>query len=918
MKLRRGANRKLAAACLLMAGLTLFPGTQKAAAADARGVGRLVRVPPEVTREYGIKPQNPDDGFVEIQGLAVLVPSERVLVQVYQDEDEGVRRIVLYVRDLDTLATRFKAETQASFNEADRAIFPAFDPVRKRLFIADVDTDPGTLFSPVLGFLTLDLANKALAETPYPPSIRKPYKTGLTYDARKDRLYTVSASTCGGVTGCPGALNLLSALKPSGEVEYQRPLRACRGTMPDEFADTSDPSVRILSVQDGSLFRLHIPCWLRQEVSGVLVVNADDPNDTSEIFVAGPPQMAQFFADPASGRMVFVGRPGTGVQEEGFVYDAGAKAFIGAMGITIGGARSGYGLDSDTGVFFGINNITGLLSSQIRLDPIPQPEGYRGFAAGFGSARVWYDSGTSRLFVLKDGKTPSDTYERSAAYEIVSVPRPIPVPPAQDPDRYTTDTPENAATRASFAANGSGYGLRILVARGLQGAVPTPGDSLNLPAYAQNEFVPNKCGFADRAIALGTVGTSQAPVSLTDTGAGARAAEIEVDDGTKVDLESPSRCDQLILPRVFVSELLDIETGIFSNATLQSLEVPQLIDKSLGKPWGYRPAECSGSDIPRTSGRSEGATDVGSATVTCDASSDSIHATSNGRIDLEGISVSNVLTTLRIVRKVGEGATVVTTSTARGIQIGDIAIGEIRSVATSHSGGRPGTATASFTREIKGLILPGEFAPISCKNAGCNDYLARLNQAFAGRAEFRFPVPDESICRSGDAQGACKGTPGGAQAGILKSEFRRASDKAMSGDASREIPGLELLVYNDNQHLGRARQLLQLAGVQASTSYNISALQEGSGFPSGGFTSVFEEVPFGEIAAGDLGDVGEPKVGLFKRFIRKVLKPIAEGLILLFASPRDAVRSATAWVLLAAPVIMAVRRRRLLDLHRSS
>jgi hypothetical protein len=183
--------------------------------------------------------------------------------------------------------------------------------------------------------------------------------------------------------------------------------------------------------------------------------------------------------------------------------------------------------------------------------------------------------------------------------------------------------------------------------------------------------------------------------------------------------------------------------------------------------------------------------------------------------------------------------------------------------------------------------------------------IPQLNNALAGRAEFRALVPDARLRT---------GSPGGYEAGIIKSEKQSSSDNALVGDKSREVPALEIILYNDNPRIGRARQVIQLAGVRADAHYGIQVFDEGS--PCG----IECEPPI-------IVDPVEPQI--IDRVVtvpgpgktRTITKPgkiryaIPGGYRLLLANPRAAGGMLTVWLLMAAPFVVAVRRRRLAGLE---
>src|SRR5581483_12101095 len=123
------------------------------------------------------------------------------------------------------------------------------------------------------------------------------------------------------------------------------------------------------------------------------------------------------------------------------------------------------------------------------------------------------------------------------AYDIISVPPPLPVPPAQDPDTRTAQVAEGAGrTVAQYGGNATAYGYRTLLSRGVAGATPSNG---NGDAGDLLQGVNSACGFTDRELVFAHVSKTE----LSDTARFARAASVDPDAATIVDSKTPSRCD---------------------------------------------------------------------------------------------------------------------------------------------------------------------------------------------------------------------------------------------------------------------------------------------------------------------------------------------------------------------------------------
>jgi hypothetical protein len=228
------------------------------------------------------------------------------------------------------------------------------------------------------------------------------------------------------------------------------------------------------------------------------------------------------------------------------------------------------------------------------------------------------------------------------------------------------------------------------------------------------------------------------------------------------------------------------------------------------------------------------------------------------------VSVGESTATVNITRLDKGGVKVVSYAEAKGIRIGDVYIEAVRTLATSVAKGRQGGALTSFSRTICGVSF-GAGEPSPCYTATkdpsclareatkpkavqdlgsvhqeaqvlihtptkvCADPLRgiidQINTRLAGTPESRFLLfgSAEVILRDPEPSLA-KGTPGGYIAGIQKREAQVINDSLILRDFTREIPGLEITTYRDSNKYGVARQVIQLAGVRATTSYGTLCL----------------------------------------------------------------------------------------------
>jgi hypothetical protein len=199
--------------------------------------------------------------------------------------------------------------------------------------------------------------------------------------------------------------------------------------------------------------------------------------------------------------------------------------------------------------------------------------------------------------------------------------------------------------------------------------------------------------------------------------------------------------------------------------------------------------------------------------------------------------------------------------------------------------------------------------------------VVQLNRALSGRARVTLRTPDPTLGR---------GTPHGYLAAVQRDRKELFADQIITGDLSVAVPALEIMFFQGEGAGRTGRQVVQLAGVQASTSYGIACTYgrkadgtcaasgdptvdfggldgDGGGAGDGGATFIGGE----EAAGGPLGSVlaGAGREGILTRLLRAVPRALAEALRLLFNNPRELGLLAALWALLYAPCYLGDRRR---------
>lgn len=782
------------------------------------------------------------------------------------------------------------------------------------------------------GLLSIDLRSFSFSDSSFPRlstdtggSLLRP--VGLEYDEGTDTLIVLQVAefiTAGsannlGLVGFKG-----SDLRKGGELP-QTPARTVRSCRRDPINNNSSRYLTPIliapspDVDDGSKVKnfLVFPCFSTAASANVVLAripreSALDPSSRVEKAVVAPSGVLNWATDTAHGRMYLSNEAS---ETDTWVYEAWSNAFVGIIEMSPKGQNTAYnmsmGVDEVNGRLFGRARGNGLMIAPAALDPVPQADIYPTLAVP-GSYRILPDEKRNRVFSLPG----SSTGIGSAAdeYDIIKVPAPQAPPPKADPDGRTAQIAEAPGkTVAQYGGTASAYGLRVLLARGIAGAVPSNGNKDVGDLY---QGVNSYCGFGDREMVLAGIGSTE----LNDLSKFARAAAVSFDNATTVDLKLPSRCDIYnsyngpFFPITAIAPFLQT-TGVLT--TLDSKTPPgaqpsALINENIGPKtaWDYQPADCTSPDGKARSGPNSAAL-VGPTKVECDLANE-IKASAEGHareVDGTGITVARATSSTSVRLDPVKGLVSKAESKVEGLRIGSITIGYLKSTAVSYAKGRKGTAFTEYpTPEIGYIEGPG----IPRCATGCNldAVIAQLNNALSGRMEFRRPPPQADLVT---------GSPGGYEAGVLKSQKQKASDNSLSGDSSVEIPALEVVVYNDNPAIGRARQVFQFAGVRVDSHYGIQPIDDSLSALGAEVLDDGQLPDVGtEVAPPPVAGITAPPENPITRFFRQAVAGVLNGLRILFANPREALLMATVWGLLAAPFMAARRRRALQVMNRAS
>lgn len=851
---------------------------------DARKVFGEGIVPPGffAPLESFDRTSSPSSSFV---GTLLSIPDSGEVWQIFPYYDNGAKTGIA-VRDVATLKMRRTVVVDSHLKRGGLSAFggdwmAAFDGTRRAFFYA-VDQN---------AVLSVDTATMAVKRFPLLGAMAYSTIGGMSYDPHSDRV--LLAYSVFGNTAALNAYTLIYSIDlKSGVVEGPRPMRSCNAPLPS----TEGNKTYAVSPYVANKDYIYVPCQ-RSGNSGAVVrvprTGIMDPSSAEDIAV-GPTNLETVLEDPGTGRLFLVTFRG-----EIWAFDTASMSFVGVIAANAESnvtAQLGYGVDPATGRVFFLSPTFGLGVAEGRFFPIPQAKTRPELAAP-GQERIFSDSTTGRVFVLTGEATGKDYVYR--IYQAGQAPVP---PPNPDPDANTSDQPElKGVTEGRYNAAASGYGARVLMANGVTTVVPAPAAGELAPtADVLSKNLNAKCGFTDRELVAGRVLKTEA-----DTGSNAAVASaIEIDPRTRLDMDRPSRCEPY-----GKHQGTDYLEAVFTTT-------PEPLDNTSTTPrWNYTPAQCSASEGGKAitdDGETNGGVALGANDVECPLPGGKLVASAEAK--LAGVvSVGKAKSSTKITRD-GEGVHSVAESFAGDIEIGEgIRIAEIRSIATSDSNGRPAKdAMSRHTINIRGLSISGKDV---CTVCNTQEVVDTLNRALAGRAQFRIGT------QSSDGR-LLRGSRRGALSAVQKSPERQVSDQSLIGDFTTEVPGLEMIVYNDNSKWGRARQLYQFAGVASSATYNIVGVPKGFGFvPSsdgggtGDGTVIETGGTDGTVNSVDLTPTvpdgvssGDSDGGGFFDGVRRAALALARGFRLFFSDPRHGVLLLTGWGLFSLPVWLYRRR----------
>ena len=664
---------------------------------------------------------------------------------------------------------------------------------------------------------------------------------------------------------------------------------------------------------------------------------AAPPVEPSQLLGRG---ISDVLVDPSSSRMYLRNsRRGT----TWWVFDARVNRYMGAVVALLGdGVGTSAGLDPMNGRFYALvpDHVVfgtggkataargGFNMSDGYLDPVPALTNVEATMAYPAQYRIQVDPVKRRVYVRRGAPNDRNRYQ----YPGTNEDQPAPVEPfytvyedkmplsgrvkPSAEGQFTTHASEApGVTQSSFLGDGVAYGSRTLLVGGLAAATHrgTSGAST--------------CAAANRESVLGEVVLA----SLSDLSASANSSSWRTDPSTRNDLEHPiARCASRQEAKQLDQQVLDFDADEDGNDDF----VAECVEESahVAAPQNYR-----GFRAAAGCKRSQGE-------VTASAGASLSAGTLVPFVDLP-VKVAKATSSVRVERKPAGGVEVVSTAKAEGVEIvinaeTKVRINEVRTKAVSAAAGRRGTATGDFERYVcDAEIVAGtevtKFEGCTADRSTQQDFQNNVNALLKTpslRGQMRFREPDPEFL---------KGSRDGYRAAVLRQEIDRFGDQVITQDLSVAVPGLEITFYRgDDPAEGAGRQIVQLAAVQASTSYGIACVY--GALPGSGCATAPREDPVGDfvtnLRASDEGSfsdgdflagsgssavAGEGIVSASGRgsggggiggALRRLAQLPVDVARLLFSSPREFLLMLTVWALIYAPCYLGERRRRLREL----
>jgi hypothetical protein len=446
-------------------------------------------------------------------------------------------------------------------------------------------------------------------------------------------------------------------------------------------------------------------------------------------------------------------------------------------------------------------------------------------------------------------------------------------PGAPDPDANTVGVAEGEGTAANFVGGGQAYGVRLRWVGGTEGATRNANLQFENPPP---EFPPHDGGLLPASPSPGTRDLHLARVlhaTLSGGEASARATGAERDlDNTDAD-------------------------ALAFAAYVKSWGGPDVASQR----WPYPLVECTDFEGAATEHKDAG------ALVRC-ARAQSVSALAVDETLALGAQIRIAQSRARsyAVRDARRGVVTVSEAEVFGFDVAARAgIGRVAARAETWATGRSRAANgvgagSTYTRTFEDVWVTaadGTKQVVCATGCDADDVRSAFNRALGIRARIDLPAPEPH---------RAAGTPGGYEALVVRDPFERSSESVLNDEPDPrrlEVPAIVLTLFADGRV--QSRVVASLAAVAAESHYGIFLLSQGTG----------EIPPHGNLPPLPPSPVSPPSFSgegprpVVPSVTGSVPKRILDGLRLTFASPARAARAAGLWLLLAAPLILLIRRR---------
>jgi hypothetical protein len=502
-----------------------------------------------------------------------------------------------------------------------------------------------------------------------------------------------------------------------------------------------------------------------------------------------------------------------------YVFNVAHRAWTGSVPFPSAGDPNLWGtaVDASTGrdyVVYGRDFVVA-----VQDDQLPVPQGTK-LALGDlipASVNAFVEPSTHTLLMVGTFKRRDGSqYARANAIAMFRDVRPIPpVDAPDDPDALTHDAPITPQTPVSYAAFASGYGAKAILVGGARattlGRLNGLGPGYFLGQICDNSPDPRGC-FASpnpsdgsRTVSLGVVDG----VEVSNAATKASAASAELDGGTEADLAAAGHF------RPSDDVWNKFGPGGEAPATPGAGDAVTAMHEQLA------PAECAdlnGSNPPAVSSNGAQAACHGGGQQQASAGAVGPEAAADSPVKIGYAAASTA------VGRINDIPVTVAKAEAQGVRLTipggpTVDIGRVTTTATTAAAGRTGSATSKFTRQISNVAVrdPSGAVVFGCGFSGANGSNAAecdpgaLTDAVSAQSPspvlFRLPQPD--------ARPSVVGSPGGAQASVIKDPYSYWNDYFTNADPSYEIPGLQIILVGDQTQ--PSRLVINLAGVHAES-----------------------------------------------------------------------------------------------------